>query len=190
VSAFNPDQAKGGYQWFVVVTKVNQERVAKYQLGRQGIDVYLPMVPPPHGARVRNGIQPGPRPMIPRYLFICVDVTAPWGSIHSTVGVHDVIKRGSGETARPSPIPNRFVEEMQIREVNGLVILPHRTKAEAEAERARLAAAPKKGDKLRWSGPTADYDFIFERMLDEDRAVVLFKLLGVESRQIVSLPSD
>lgn len=186
MNAFNPVQADAGVQWFVVVTKVNQERVAKYQLERQGVDVYLPMVPPPLGARIRNGIQPGPRPMIPRYLFVSVGPDAPWGAIHSTVGVHDVIKRGQGETARPSPIPNRFIDEMRVREVNGLVVLPHRSKA----EKARVAAIPRKGDKIRWRGPTADYDFIFEQMLDGDRAVVLFKLLGVDSRHIVALPSN
>lgn len=187
MTALNPSTAKGGYLWYVVITHVGQERLAKYQLERQGFDVYLPMVPPPVTARVRNGVAPAPRPMVPRYLFVSVDVNQPgWSAIRSTMGVHDVIMRGSGETAKPSPIPNRFIEEIQNREVNGLVILPHRSKA----EKAAAASRYRKGDKLRVSGPTADYDFIFQEMVDGDRAKVIFTLLGRESVQVIALPSD
>lgn len=176
---------KGGPQWFVVITHVGQERLTKYQLERQGFEVYLPMVPPPAHARTRNGIAPCPRPMVPRYLFVSVDLDAPgWRAIHSTMGVHDVIMRGSGETAKPSAIPTRFIREMQEREVNGLVILP------PSAEKARGPSKYRRGDKLRWSGPTADYDLIFQEMVDGDRAKVIFTLLGRESAQIISLPSD
>ena len=181
------ENQKGGFQWYVVITHANQERLAKYQLERQDFTVYLPMVPPPATARVRRGLAPAPRPMIPRYLFVCVDVNQPgWSKIRSTMGVHDVIMRGSGMTAKPSPIPNRFIEEIQIREVNGLVMLPARS---AEAK-ARAACTLTKGDKIRMSGPTADYDLIFQRMVDDDRAEVVFTLLGVDSRQVIRLPSD
>lgn len=181
------DAPKAGHLWYVVITHLNQERLAKAQLERQDYDVYLPMVPPPATSRVRNGIAPGPRPMIPRYMFVSVDITKPrWRSILSTVGVHDLLMRGSGETARPNPIPNRFIEEMQNREVNGLVILPPRLRT----DKPRVACPYRKGDKLRWTGPTADYDLIFEEMVDGDRAAVLFKLLGRDSRQIIALPSD
>jgi len=182
------ENQKGGFLWYVVITHVGQEKLAKYQLQRQGFeDVYLPMVPPPATSRTRNGVQPGPRPMIPRYLFVSVDLNKPgWRAILSTMGVHDVIMRGSGEAKRPSPIPNRFIEELQVREVNGLVILPPRTKA----EKAKAACTYRRGDKLRYSGPTADYDLIFDEMVDGDRVAVLFNLLGRESRQIISLPSS
>lgn len=186
MTALNPSTAQGGYLWYVVITHVGQERLAKYQLERQGFDVYLPMIPPPATARTRNGVPPAPRPMVPRYLFVCVDVNKPgWSSIRSTMGVHDVIMRGSGETAKPSPIPNRFIEEIQNREVNGLVILPHRSMA----QKAAAARQYRRGDKFRVSGPTADYDFIFQEMVDGDRAKVIFTLLGRESVQVISLPS-
>lgn len=189
MTALNADCAKAGCQWYVVITHANQERVAKYQLERQGFeDVYLPMVPPPVGARARNGIPPSPRPMVPRYLFVSVDINRPgWRAIRSTLGVHDVIMRGSGEAARPSPIPGRFIEEMQAREVNGLVILPPKSKTE---ERKPASSRYRRGDRLRWSGPTADYDFIFQEMVDGDRAKVIFTLLGRESAQIIALPSN
>ena len=174
-----------GKAWYVVITHANQERIAQMHLQRQGFDVYLPLVPPPPGLRKRYGVAPGPRPMIPRYLFVHVDGGGCWRSILSTVGVHDVIKRGSGEHGRPAPIPDRFIEETKKREVAGVVVLPPKSSKAA----APSVAPYKRGDRVRWSGPTADYEFIFEQMVDGDRAQVVFNLLGVDSRQVIRLPS-
>lgn len=186
-SAVQP--ANLGKAWYVVVTHVHQERHARYQLDQQGFTVYLPMVPPPAGARVRNGVTPGPRPMIPRYMFVEMDLSQDrWRAVMSTMGVTEVIMRGSGETARPSPIPARFIDELKKREVNGLVVLQH-----ARNDNAPGAPVPcrlKRGDKLRVAGQTADYDVIFDEMVDGNRVAVIFTLLGRDSRQIIPLPSD
>lgn len=178
-----------GRAWYVVVTHVHQEKHARYQLEQQGFTVYLPMVPPPVRARARNGVAPGPRPMIPRYLFIEMDLDQDrWRAVFSTMGVTEVIMRGSGEAARPSPIPSRFIEELKKREINGLVVLQHARNDNGKGGPA--SARFKRGDKLRVAGQTADYDVIFEEMVDGDRAAVIFTLLGRDSRQIISLPSE
>lgn len=178
------DQARGGFQWYVVVTHHGQERLAKANLRRQGFEVYLPMIPPSARARTRNGVPPSPRPMIPRYLFVCVDINAPgWRDILSTIGVQQLICRGSGVTARPAPIGAGFIEALQAREVAGLVVLP-------PPDEAKIEARYRRGDKLRLVGPTADYDVVFQEMVDGDRAKVIFKLLGVDSLQVIALPSE
>ncbi|WP_298126447.1 transcription termination/antitermination NusG family protein [Brevundimonas sp.] len=177
-----------GFQWFVVITHVNQEKLAKYQLEQQGHEVFLPMVPPPAKARARNGVRPGPRPMIPRYLFVKVDLEEPgWPAIYSTFGVHDVISSGLGEHRKPRAIPTRFIEEMRAREEGGLIVLPEPRR---KGQPAPAECKWKKGDKLRWHGPTADYDVIFQEMVDGNRAAVIFRLLGVDSLQVISLPSE
>ncbi|MCA0366795.1 MAG: hypothetical protein LCH57_01870 [Proteobacteria bacterium] len=179
--------AATGKAWYVVVTHVHQERHARYQLEQQGFSVYLPMVPPP--ARARNGSAPSPRPMIPRYLFIEMDLNQDrWRAVFSTMGVTEVIMRGTGAAARPCPIPGRFISETKAREVNGLVVLrrPRNDNASAGSARSRF----RRGDKLRVAGATADYDVIFDEMVDGDRAAVIFTLLGRDSRQIIALPSE
>lgn len=178
-----------GRAWYVVVTHVHQEKHARYQLEQQGFTVYLPMVPPPVRARARNGLTPGPRPMIPRYLFIEMDLDQDrWRAVFSTMGVTEVIMRGSGEGARPSPIPGRFIDELKKREINGLVVLQHARNDNGKG--AVEASRFKRGDKLRVAGQTADYDVIFDEMVDGDRAAVIFTLLGRDSRQIIALPSE
>ena len=181
--------ADSGKAWYVVVTHVHQERHARYQLDQQGFSVYLPMVPPPARARVRNGAAPSPRPMIPRYLFIEMDLNQDrWRAVLSTMGVTEVIMRGIGEGARPCPIPTRFISEMKAREVNGLVVLQRARNDNASTGSAR--SQYRRGDKLRVAGATADYDVIFDEMVDGDRAAVIFTLLGRDSRQIIALPSE
>ena len=189
VSSAPSISAQTGKAWYVVVTHAHQERHARYQLEQQGFNVYLPLVPPPARARVRNGVAPSPRPMIPRYLFIEMDLDQDrWRAVYSTMGVTEVITRGVGETARPCPIPGRFITEMKAREVNGLVVLQRPRNDNEKA--APKASRYKRGDKLRLAGPTADYDLVFEEMVDGDRAAVVFTLLGRDSRQIIALPSD
>lgn len=171
---------KGGFSWYVVITHSGQERLAKYHLGRQGFETYLPMRAPLAVRRRRDGSSPEPRPMFPRYLFVAVDLNAPgWRSIYSTIGVHSVITSGIGEAARPAAAPNSLIEALQSREVAGLVVLPPRDQSKPCPHR--------KGDRIMVTGSTADFDAVFEERVDDRRVAVLLSLLGRESRQIVAL---
>lgn len=175
-----PDQKRGGHLWYVVVTHAGQERLAKYHLERQRFETYLPMRAPMVAARKRDGSTPEPRPMFPRYLFVAVDLATPgWRSIYSTIGVHSVICSGVGEQARPIAAPNGLIEQLQAREVNGLVVLPPRSK-----DRPCPHA---KGDRVKVVGRTTDYDGVFLERVDATRAALLVSLLGRDSRQVVPL---
>lgn len=189
VTASSVQSAAQGKSWFVVVTQAHQEKHARYQLEQQGFKVYLPMVPPPARARARNGVAPAPRPLIARYLFIEMDLDQDrWRAVYSTYGVTEVIMRGTGENARPCPIPASFIEATKSREVNGLVVLqrPRNDNAPAPKPASRF----KRGERIRLAGQTADYDVVFDEMVDGDRAAVVFTLLGRDSRQIIALPSE
>lgn len=178
------EKRKGGYLWYVVITHAGQERLAKYHLGRQGYETYLPMRAPLTVGRRKDGSSPEPRPMFPRYLFVAVDLNAPgWRSIYSTIGVHSVICSGVGEQARPIAAPNGLIEALQAREVNGLCILAPR--------QVEKPCPYQPGDKLRVriGRQFGEIDAVFEERIDGNRAAILISLLGRDSRQVIPLPS-
>lgn len=170
---------RGGFSWYAVVAHAGRERLAKYHLNRQGFDVYLPMRAPLGVGRA--GVAAEPRPMFPRYLFVSVDLNAPgWRSIYSTIGVASVLMTGTGETARPRPVPNALIERLQAREVDGLVVLDER-----EPE---TPCRHKAGDKGRIGiGRFADMDAVFIERVDKNRAALLVSLLGRDHRVVTHL---
>jgi transcriptional antiterminator RfaH len=171
---------RGGFSWYAVVTHAGKERLAKFHLGRQGFETYLPMRAPLTRGLAAKPAQP--RPMFPRHLFVSVDLNAPgWRSIYSTIGVSSVLTTGSGEASRPRAVPNFVIEALQAREINGLVVL----------DRPEVAAAVcphKKGDTVRIGmGRYADMDAIFEERVDNARVSLLVQLLGREHRVVTHL---
>lgn len=169
MSASNPTQAKGGYLWYLVIAKRGRETLAKQNLERQGFHTYLPMHAP--GAGI-------PRPFLPGYLFVAVDLSEPgWRSLYSTYGVQSIYTTGSGEAARPRAIPNGWIEDLQIREVNGLIVLKPRE--------PDLPIEP--GSPVHLYRGSASIDALFLERVDAKRVAILVSLLGRDSRQVVTI---
>jgi transcriptional antiterminator RfaH len=173
----NKPKAEG--HWYLVIAHAGRERLARYHLAQQGYEVYLPMRAPLTGNRKAQ-----PRPFLPRYLFVRVDLARPgWRSIYSTIGVRGILTTGAGEMARPKAISVELVDGIKEREVDGLVIL---------APKVEEAACPhKRGDKVHIpiGNRFGDLEAIFEERVDAQRAAILISLLGRDSRQIVPLAS-
>ena len=171
---------RGGFSWYAVVTHAGKEKLAKYHLGRQGFETYLPMRAPMTRGLAASPSQP--RPMFPRWMFVSVDLNAPgWRSIYSTIGVSSVLTIGSGVEARPRPVENWVIERLQAREINGLVVLD-------EPETPDRPCSHKAGDAVRIGvGRYADMDAIFEERVDKDRVALLVQLLGRAHRVVTQL---
>lgn len=169
---------KGGFSWYLVLTKRGGERLAKENLERQGFTVYCPMhAPPPARPRPGKPMETTPRPFLPGYLFVSFDVNDPkWGRIFSTYGVRSMYTTGAGSEARPRALKNSWIEQLQVREVNGLIVRPH----------ADLVQTPyKPGAPVRYHMNKADLDAVFLEAVDAKRVAILVSLLGSDSRQIV-----
>lgn len=173
---------KGGFSWFLVLAKRGAERMAKDNLERQGFDVYLPMHAPPP-ARVAPG-KPAtttPRPFLPGYLFVAFDPTdGRWGRIFSTYGVRSMYCTGSAGELRPRALPNAWIEQLQVREVNGLIVRPHQDQIQSRF---------KEGAPVRYRMARADLDAVFIEPVDARRVAILVSLLGTDSRQVVDAKS-
>lgn len=175
MSASNVGKQIGGYRWYLVLAKRGRERLAKDGLERKGFDVYLPM----HAPTARIGHAPTPRPFLPGYLFVSVDVARPgWRDIFSAFGVQDVYCVGKGLERRPLAVPPGWIEQLQIREVNGLITL----------NAGKPACPIEPGAKVVYRGiKSCDLEAVFLEPVDAKRGAILVSLLGSDSRVEVPL---
>jgi transcriptional antiterminator RfaH len=169
---------KGGFSWFLVLAKRGQERMAKENLERQGFEVYCPMyAPTPLRPVAGKAATTTPRPFLPGYLFVAFDPADPkWGKIFSTYGVRSMYCTGAGGEMRPRALPNAWIEQLQVREVNGLIVRPHQDQIKSRFEQ---------GAPVRYRMATADLDAVFIEAIDAKRVAILVSLLGTDSRQVV-----
>ena len=157
--------------WYVVQTQPRREAKAAFHLQRQDFTVYLPK----YLKRWRHARKSEMRPtaLFPRYLFVAMDLAqARWQAIHSTIGVSTLVCNGE----RPSPVPERIVEDIRAREnESGLVDL-------------QRASPYKKGDAIAVvQGALAGASGFFECFEDRDRVILLLDMLGRQMR--VKLPA-
>lgn len=161
--------------WIVAATHPHQERIACENLDRQGFHVYCPKV----RKRVRHArvTREAIRPLFPGYVFILSDLLMqPWRPVLSTRGVRTLIRAGD----QPCTLAAAFIEALQAREVDGLIVKP--------TQPFRL------GQKVRLSADTMHGMVATILEMDEKgRLVVLLDMLNrpvrvrVDSRQVAEI---
>jgi len=158
--------------WYVANTHARKESVAVFHIERQGFRTYLPRYLKRRShARKVDWV---PAPMFPRYIFVRFNPSQDrWRSIHSSVGVAQLISHGDS----PTPVPSGIVEEIMQREDDqGLVSLGS-------------MHSLRKGDKVQViHGAMLDSVGIFECADDRARVYILLDLMGREVR--VRLPRE
>ncbi|MDA1091462.1 MAG: transcriptional activator RfaH [Proteobacteria bacterium] len=157
--------------WCVVQTHTQSEDKAAFHLKRQGYTVFLPkyLKRRKHARR----IDWVPSPMFPRYLFVAMDPEAGnWWSIHSTIGVSNLISFDG----RPALVPSEIIDEIMARQDDkGLV-------------KAHAGCAFKPGDRVKIiDGPLNDLEGLFESLTDKERVTILLNLMGREVKVRVPL---
>jgi transcription antitermination factor NusG len=107
-------------RWYVVQLKSGRERVAIHGLGEQGFTSYYPQM---QVTRAYHGSwREVAEPVFPLYLFLRSqpDVQL-WRSINNTRGVIRLLGN-----EQPCALPDREVEQLQLREKAGLLRHPRR----------------------------------------------------------------
>jgi len=159
-------------KWYLVYTKPRQERVARTNLGRQGYEIYLPLMR--QSLRRRGRRTTSVVPMFPRYLFIHLDQsTDNWGPIRSTLGVISLVRFSH----TPTPVPDNLILVLRAREgVDGILQVAHRPL--------------RRGSKVRiLDGSLAGYEGIFLATSGHDRVVILLDILGKRTRTAIDAVS-
>jgi len=148
--------------WFAVNTHARSEEKARFNLERQGFQVYLPRYLKKRSHARRTDTVPAP--LFPRYLFVAMDVaTARWRSINSTFGVSHLVTNGN----EPLPVDEQVIEEIRAREdEQGWVKI-------GQFFRYR------KGEKIQVvNGPLAGLAGLFDCFDGNERVFVLLNLMG------------
>ncbi|MDC0344874.1 transcription/translation regulatory transformer protein RfaH [Alphaproteobacteria bacterium] len=158
--------------WYVVYTQPMKEALAAQELLQQGFEAFLPQFQKErrHARKVTTVLSP----LFPRYLFVKMDLTKDqWRRINGTRGVVQIIANGS----KPTPVPQGLIESLQSqRNEQGFLAL------------GSLITFVQ-GESLQITeGAFKDQEAIFERMDGEQRAQLLLRILGRETR--ISLPVE
>ncbi|MBG0810032.1 transcriptional activator RfaH [Methylosinus sp. H3A] len=145
--------------WIVVSTQPNRERLAVENLIRQRFHVYCPWVL----KRIRHArrMQDVSRPLFPGYIFVEIASDTRWAPISSTFGVRALVRSGD----QPSFLPGDFIDDLRIREIDGVIAKP--------------ARPFEIGQQVRIAGG-AFHDFVATviDMDERDRIIVLMELLS------------
>jgi transcriptional antiterminator RfaH len=108
--------------WYLIHTKIRQERVALENLERQGFECFLPTI---LAEKLRRGVlQVVQEPLFPRYLFIRLGTgveSQSWAPIRSTLGVSRLVTFGQ----TPAKIHDELIAQLQVKTDSAEIQLRH-----------------------------------------------------------------
>jgi len=120
-----------------------RESAALRWLAMKGFDAYCPRL---REFRIRYGRRLEHRPaLFPGYAFVLIRLQ--WSTIGSTPGVMGLIMNGGG----PARVPDRILDEIRQREVDGLIELPKPPEMRS-GDRVRVVAGPFTGQLDLYAG--------------------------------------
>ena len=157
--------------WYLIHTKIRQERVALENLERQGFECFLPLI---RAEKLRRGaLQVVQEPLFPRYLFIRLSTgleSQSWAPIRSSVGVSRLVTFGQ----TPAKIEDKLIAQLQVKTDSAEVQLRHFEPGE---------------QVVVTDGPFAGVEAIYQMADAEGRVMVLLNILSKQVKMSV-LPAS
>ena len=146
--------------WYLIHTKIRQERVALENLERQGFACFLPLI---HVEKLRRGaLQVVQESLFPRYLFIRLGTglgSQSWAPIRSTLGVSRLVTFGQ----TPAKINDELVDAIRVKTDSTEVQLRHFAPGE---------------QVVVTDGPFVGVEAIYQMADGEGRVMVLLNILS------------
>lgn len=153
--------------WYLIHTKIRQERVALENLERQGFACFLPLI---RAEKLRRGaLQVVQEPLFPRYLFIRLSTgleSQSWAPIRSTVGVSRLVTFGQ----TPAKIEDELISQLQVKTDSTEVQLRHFELGE---------------QVVVTDGPFVGVEAIYQMADAEGRVMVLLNILSKQVKMSV-----
>ncbi len=157
--------------WYLIHTKIRQERMALDHLERQGFECFLPLI---RTEKLRRGaLQVVQEPLFPRYLFIRLGTgleSQSWAPIRSTTGVSRLVSFGQ----MPAKIDDELVAELRAQSEASEVVLRHFEPGE---------------QVVVTDGPFVGVEAIYQMPDAEGRVMVLLNILSKQVKLSVQAGS-
>jgi transcriptional antiterminator RfaH len=154
--------------WYLIHTKIRQERVALENLERQGFECFLPLI---RAEKLRRGsLQIIQEALFPRYLFIRLGTgleSQSWAPIRSTLGVGRLVTFGQ----IPAKIDDELIAAMQSQSEGSEVVLRHFEPGE---------------QVVVTDGPFVGVEAIYQMADGEGRVMLLLNILSKQVKMTVS----
>lgn len=154
--------------WYLIHTKIRQERMALDHLERQGFECFLPLI---RAEKLRRGaLQVVQEPLFPRYLFIRLGTgleSQSWAPIRSTIGVSRLVSFGQV----PAKIDDELVAELRAQSEASEVVLRHFEPGE---------------QVVVTDGPFVGVEAIYQMPDAEGRVMLLLNILSKQVKMTVS----
>jgi len=154
--------------WYLIHTKILQERVALENLERQGFECFLPLIRAEK--LLRGQLQVVQEALFPRYLFIRLATwpeSQSWSPIRSTFGVSRLVTFGQ----TPAKIDDALVSELR---------------AKSESTEVQLRHFEPGDQVVVTTGPLVGEHAIYQMADGQGRVMVLLNLLSKDVRMLVS----
>jgi transcriptional antiterminator RfaH len=154
--------------WYLIHTKIRQERVALENLERQGFECFLPLI---RAEKLRPGaLQVVKEALFPRYLFIRLGTgleSQSWAPIRFTLGVSRLVTFGQ----IPAKIDDELIAAMLSKSEGSEVVLRHFEPGE---------------QVVVTDGPFVGLEAIYQMADGEGRVMVLLNILSKQVKMTVS----
>ena len=153
--------------WYLIHTKIRQERVALENLERQGFECFLPLM---RAEKLRRGaLQVVQEALFPRYLFIRLGSglgSQSWAPIRSTLGVSRLVTFG----LIPAKIDDDLIGVLRNQSESSDVVLRHFEPGE---------------QVVVTDGPFVGVEAIYQMADAEGRVMVLLNILSKQVKMSV-----
>ncbi len=154
--------------WYLIHSKIRQERVALENLERQRFECFLPLI---RAEKLRRGaLQVVQEPLFPRYLFIRLGTgveSQSWAPIRSTVGVSRLVTFGQ----TPAKIDDALISDLRAKTESPEVQLRHFETGEPV---------------MVTGGPFVGVEAIYQMADGERRVMVLLNILSKDVKLSVA----
>jgi transcriptional antiterminator RfaH len=154
-------------QWYLLRTKVREERRAELQLWRFATGVLLPLAKA-HVSRLRRAAE-GSRPLFPGYVFARLELERDFAMVRYTRGIREIVRFG----AEAAIVPGWIISEIVQRCSCGPIELPKPVLVRNQ----RLIVT---------DGPLRNFEAIFERYLPgSQRIAILLSAMSCGARAVL-----